>query len=239
MKCLLIGYGEIGKAVFTVYREHHNIEVYDPKFCECNLLPVDSYDILLVAIPYSDKFIEIVRSYTEIYSIKTTIVFSTVPIGTCSQIPNCVHSPVEGKHPELAISIFTMERLVGGVEPLAYRFFKEAGQSPIVHDTPELTEALKLLSTTFYGVCLEYYRYASQILGSLGGDGSEFKHFNILYNELYKALNMKQFLRPLLNAPHGELGGHCVVPNANILQDQYPNPMVKLVATQEQAKGEE
>jgi hypothetical protein len=232
MNCLLIGYGEIGKAVREVYSKYHDIEIIDPQYQF--ELTCGKYDILLVAIPYSQDFISIVRRYQQDFKCPAVIVFSTVQVGTCLHFNNGVHSPIEGKHPDLADSIRTMQRIMGGYNRIAYKFFMDARQSPVIYPTPEITEALKLLSTTFYGVCLEYYRYAAAVLQELGGEGKEFKQFNAMYNNLYANMGMQQFVRPILDFPKGELGGHCVVPNAKILMEMYPFSMVEEVAEQKE-----
>lgn len=236
MKALLLGYGEIGKAVDTVYGKTHEITKYDPKFCP--EFPTGEFDILLVAIPYSKAFVDIVYDYYTKFGCKAIIVFSTVQVGTCSSLPNCVHSPVEGKHPDLAESVMMMQRVMGGYNPTVYKFFMDARQAAVVYPRPDITEVLKLLSTTFYGVCLEYYRYAASVLKEVGGDGGEFKQFNAMYNNLYNNMGMQNFIRPILDYPKGELGGHCVVPNAKILMEQYPCAMVEEVASQREAKEE-
>ena len=225
LNIILVGYGEIGKSVHKVWGENHLISVYDPT--NAPIKPQGRFDILLVAIPYNERFLKIVKDYQEEFRTQCTIIFSTVPIGTTSKLLAAVHSPVEGKHPLLEESIRIMPRWVGGEHPLATRFFGEG--EFIQLEKPEHTELLKLQSTTKYGLNIEYARYIKGICDELKMDYELVKDFDRDYNYLYDKLKMPYFSRYIIDAPVGPKGGHCVVPNARILNKQYPNEMVKIV----------
>lgn len=220
----MLGYGEIGQAVHEVFREAHDITLWDKKFETPR--PTGPFDVMLVCIPYSKNFVDIVQYEQTRYTPKAVIIFSTVAIGTTRQIAGAVHSPVEGKHPHLAESMQQMRRWVGGRNPVADRFFEQANVQPFYVDKPETTEALKLLSTSLYGVNIEFYRYAERVLGE---DIDKFRLFNWDYNILYKRLGLTHFQRYLLDAPKGLLGGHCIRPNAEILDEQFPSFFLKAI----------
>ena len=224
MKALLIGYGEIGKAVHKVFSGQHDIEVYDSAF---NVdTPTGEYDVLLVAIPYTPSFVEIVQGY----KAKHIIVFSTVPIGTCSQIGAC-HCPVEGKHPYLAESMRkTTTKWLGGHDDICTEFVQSAGFYVQHLDKPEYTEFLKLRSTTLYGLNIEFARYSKSVCDDLGLDYEHVKSWDTWVDNLYHDLGMPWFRRYLLDPPKGTKGGHCVTPNALLLNEQYPDELVARVA---------
>lgn len=225
MKAIIVGYGEIGKALETVFSPFHEISVcdigYTSDWKDC--------DILLVSIPYSDKFVEIVEKYQDRYKPKATIIFSTVAIGTTSGIKNAVHSPVEGKHPELAESIKSMRRWVGGENEDVLAFLKIAKMDVIVVKEPEFTEFLKLRSTSKYGINIEFARYEKSVCDSIGMDFILIKEFDCDYNHLYRKMGIRKFQRYILDPPEGEIGGHCIVPNAKILDEQYPSELLKQI----------
>ena len=219
-RCILLGYGEIGKAVKEFFGEYHEIEVNDIKF---HNNPTGKFDILLVAIPYALDFVDTVISWALEYSVRAVIIFSTVAVGTTRKIPNAVHSPVEGKHPSLAKSIEIMPRWVGGHQNMYVREFFRHIETKYVK-RPEITEAVKLLSTSLYGVNIEFARYAKEVLG----EGYKyFTEFNMDYNSLYIQLGIPQYQRYILYPPKGNISGHCVTPNARILDEQYPSPLLK------------
>lgn len=224
MKVLLIGYGEIGKAVYENFSGILKVEIYDR-----SKPPKEKYDLLLIAYPYSDNFVKNTLEYHKAYSPKAAIIFSTVTIGTTSQIPNAVHLPIEGKHPNLKESISSMHKFVGGKNKIAREFLlKRFKESEITEfERPEQTEAMKLLSTSMYGINIEFARYAGEVMDKYKLNYDAFKEFNKAYNELYKKLGMPEFQRYILSPPEGNIGGHCVVPNAKILDKQIPSTLLK------------
>lgn len=235
MKCVLIGYGEIGRAVKRVYGGVHDISVYDPEVPEYDELPsrMDEYELLLVAIPFTQGFVFAVQNYQRTWGTKATLVFSTTAIGTCSQL-DAVHCPVEGKHPDLAESIGATTRWLGGSNPHVYRFFDEARVGYRSLPLPEHTEFLKLRSTTVYGANIELARYSKSVCDDLGLRYEYCKEWDEWVNALYRDhFGMPQFTRPILSPPEGAKGGHCVTPNARILAKQYPNQIVSVVAEEE------
>lgn len=221
MKKVLVGYGEIGRAVAEVFGVK---DIHDPgKGATCE----GQYDILLVAIPYSDDFVNTVNVYRERYKTKATIIFSTVAIGVTRQILGAVHSPIEGKHPKLAESIRLMPRWVGGYGKLVNQFFTEAGFSPI-YVTPETTEFLKLQSTSMYGLNIAYARYVKEVCDKLEINYDHVKQFNLDYNTLYKRLQLPQYQRYILDPPEPEgIKGHCILENAITLYEQYPSELLR------------
>lgn len=225
MNCVLIGYGEVGRGIFEVFSVYHVIAVNDPEK-EMNG-ELKDYDIMLITIPYSDKFIDIVKDYQKRYKPKTTIIFSTVPIGTTAQIPNAVHVPIEGKHPYMAESLKLWHWQIGGWDNTAYKFFREANQIPSILEKPEFTELLKLQSTSNYGLMIEFARYIKEICDKLNMPYDEVLKYNFMYNNLYEKLGITRYRRYLLDAPEGNIGGHCVVPNAKLLDEQFPSVFLK------------
>lgn len=228
MKCILIGFGEIGKAIYEVYSKYHKIDVIDPNYPSERML--DEYDLMLITIPNCEKFVEIIADYQKEFKAKAKIVFSTVAIGTTKKLIDAVHVPIEGKHPNLAQSIENWQVFMGGYNSIAYDFFIQAEKYPMVIKKSEHTEAMKMLSTTMYGINIEFARYCNEIFKNIGMDYDKFNNYNACYNQLYTVLGMPQFSRYLLQPPEGSKGGHCVTNNALILQKQYPNPLIDIVA---------
>lgn len=226
MKAVLVGYGEVGKSLYEVFSEAHEIKITDP------LLGKDAdgtYEVMLVAIPYTNEFFEEIIGYKRAYKPNCTIVFSSVAVGTCRQL-GAVHSPVEGVHPNLANSIRNSPRWIGGNDPIAERFFREAGwlwKDLITVDQPEWTEFLKLRSTSLYGLNIEFARYTKEVADRLKMPYYLATDYDKWYNQLYQDQEMERYRRYLLNPPKGDIGGHCVVPNARILDKQFPNLFLK------------
>ncbi len=236
MNHLIIGYGEIGQAIDEVISAQPGATVTVCDF-EYDLSVDDFYDVdvMHICFPYDDGFVIAVKQYIEIHSPSHVIIYSTLPIGTTEDIGHSmVHSPIEGKHPDLALSIQTMDRWIASKDFAELEFFTKMFLSldiktKIIGD-PSYTEALKLLSTTEYGLNIEFARYKKHVADSIGMDYDLVKQWNQTYNKLYKDLGLgNKFHRYVLDPPEGPKGGHCVTPNALLLDKQYPNDMVKIV----------
>lgn len=228
MRSLVIGMGEVGRGVFGVLQGQESSVASRDK--DPVIIPY-KIDVLHVCIPWGDEFEEAIKEYKELYNPKLVIVYSTVPIGTCEKL-GVVHSPVEGKHPAIGLSIQNMARWIGSSDvellDMADKFWSK--YVPVRRmPSASFTEALKLLSTTEYGINIEFARYKKEVADSLGMDYVAMKQFNIDYNNLYQRLGMLQFQKYILDPPDGPKGGHCVTPNARLLDEQYPNAMTKIV----------
>lgn len=227
MKNLVIGYGEIGQAVGAVIGEHAVIN-------EGDRLSTRRVDVMHICFPPSDDFLPAVFAYIKRYSPKHIVIWSTVPIGTTKVIPNAVHSPVEGRHPKLEESIRLMPRWFGYNTAADGDYFAEyfdmLGLEVKGVENSDCTEALKLLSTTEYGINLAFADYKARVAEAIGMDYQRTKEWNADYNELYENLGMEdRFQKFVLDPPGGIIGGHCVTPNAKLLYQQFPDMLVKLV----------
>src|ERR1035437_6458037 len=102
---LIVGYGEVGKALHKVLG---NAEWMDRKGGTHN---GDFMDVIHVCIPYSKEFDKIVNQLKPHGSL--VIVHSSVPVGTCDAL-GVVHSFITGKHPDLEGGMRTFTKYFGG-----------------------------------------------------------------------------------------------------------------------------
>jgi UDP-N-acetyl-D-mannosaminuronate dehydrogenase len=104
----------------------------------------------------------------------------------------------------------------------AKRHFREIDLHPVQIRDSRATELAKLLDTTYYGVCIAYHEFANQLCRKEGVNFDDvMTKFNDTYNDTMAALGRENFIRPTLYPPEGPIGGHCVVPNARMLEEQY------------------
>lgn len=225
---LIVGMGEIGTAISGVFPEAETIDK-QPK-------EVGKYvRVMHICFPYSTNFVNIVRAYIKEYTPDHVVIYSTVPIGTCEKIgPMIAHSPVEGRHPDLELSVRTMERWIGTDDPDTGRFFtslfREQGIKTRVVGSSKYTEALKLLSTAEYGINLVFADYKQRVADEIDMDDRLLKDWNTAYNKLYRDLGVhNRFQKFVLDAPGGKIGGHCVVPNAKLLHVQFPSELLYMI----------
>lgn len=214
----ILGYGEVGKAIAKFYKKPL---IKDLKRDD-NL---ENLDILNICIPYSNNFIKIVKKQIKFSKPKLTIIHSTVAPGTTKKIgSNIVHSPVRGVHPNLYPGIKIFVKYIGADNKktglLAQRHLRSLGIKTKLFMPSATTELGKLLSTTYYGLCIAWHGEMQKFCKKLKIDFDQaVTDFNTTYNQGYKKLKMPQVMRPALYPPkNNKIGGHCVIPNAKILQ---------------------
>jgi UDP-N-acetyl-D-mannosaminuronate dehydrogenase len=235
MKTLIVGFGEIGQSLARVYQDKgHKVYYFDLQKKDvpgADLIKNGiKVDVLNIAIPYCSDFVNIVVQRIKKHKPKLTIVNSTVPIGTTQQIflrtrVRIVHSPVTGKHPNLAKSILTFKKIVGG-EYLAVKsavaHYKKLGIVPIIFNSSDEAEASKLLCTTYYGWNILFMKYVHKFCEEHNLDfGNVYTKTNENYNSGYAKFGDVQYTRPNLAFMPGQIGGHCVVPNFKLLEEHF------------------
>ena len=208
MKHLVIGHGEVGSAL--------------AELLACDWLDVgagrrtfSTYDVLHIAIPYGSHFLDAVRGYSQLWPDARVVVHSSVPLGTCD-ILGAIHSPVRGVHPNLLDGLRTFVKFFGG--PGASDVASAWPGVARVLQNARTCEALKLWDTTQYGVHIrlmqEIYRYCE--IHGLPFD-EVYELANATYNHGFAALNRHDVVRPVLAYMGPDIGGHCVLPNAELL----------------------
>ncbi len=221
MKIGIIGYGEIGKAIEKLYKDPVLIKdlVRDDGLC--------GVGVLHICIPYSESFIDLVASYIQEYSPKYTIIHSTIAPTTTESLvaltgARVAHSPVRGVHPDLLEGIITFEKYIGAdfeCEDIEEHLNSLGVKTKVVPS--RTSELAKLMSTTYYGLCISWHGEMKTMCDSLGVDFEDAAtNWNKGYNEGYTKLGMGHVTRPVLYPPTS-IGGHCVIPNSELLKKYF------------------
>lgn len=223
---LIIGMGEIGSAIYGLFPTAITLDAKDEETAL-----IDAVSVMHICFPYSEEFIDYVLDYMEEYRPNHVIIYSTVPIGTTKQILNAVHSPVEGKHPDLELSIRQMVRWIGyngmSEEGIFFKnLFWEKGINSRIVESTDFTEFLKLRSTSKYGINIAWTAYEKKVADGIEMPFELLKEFDRDYNKLYKNMGIDWAQRYILDPPDGPIGGHCVVPNAKLLNKQFPSGLL-------------
>ena len=223
-KSIIIGAGEVGKSLYSVLKETYKLEILlRDKEDNIDISYISNVSFLNICYPYSDSFIENTKNYIKEYKPSTTIIHSTVPVGTTRKCGKyCVHSPIHGKHPHLADGIKTFTKYIGGENVgriyLARHYLEKAGISTKMVSSPEVSELSKILCTTYYGWNIVFCKEVKSICDDLGLSFKEvYIDWNKEYNKGYTKLGMGHFVRPVLEPIKGVLGGHCITNNAKLL----------------------
>ncbi|MFB6212838.1 MAG: hypothetical protein ABEI53_03440 [Candidatus Magasanikbacteria bacterium] len=221
---LVIGKGEVGTSLFNVLKEHYDVQSRDE-----NDGPEGQFDVLHICYPPIDNFVEITKKYIDQYSPEVVIIHSTVRPGTTEKVDDiAVHSPIRGLHPNLEDGIKTFVKYFAGPKSKrAAQYFEDIGIETESWENPETTEVLKILSTTYFAWNVVFEKEVKKICDKRDLDFEKvYKKANKDYNEGYKELGHDKFVRPVLDHVEGPIGGHCLVPNCELL-DEWITEIVK------------
>lgn len=218
--------GEVGAALLKLYKEAscRGVIGIDLKHEErWKAKGKHRVDIMNVCIPYSRSFINIVKSYVDKYAPSIIVIHSTVPVGTTlavqrvTYVPSA-HSPIRGTHPALYRGLTQFVKFIGPAcgTNNAWRVdehFRKLGLRTYMAKDSTTTEAAKLQETSGYGVWLHWTYETYMQAKALGANYDDIEQFVRTTNDYVP--------RPVLYPPKdGKIGGHCVVPNAKLLQKQ-------------------
>ncbi|UZE93494.1 MAG: hypothetical protein IB617_01520 [Candidatus Nealsonbacteria bacterium] len=232
----ILGYGEAGRAIAKFYK--------NPKIKDLNRDDgLEGVEILHICIPYSNNFIKIARKEIKKIEPKLTIIHSTVAPFTTKKIIQglpkeigkmVVHSPIRGIHSHLYKGIKTFVKYIGAdykkAGQLAKKHLGGLGIKTKLFQSSVITEMGKLLSTSYYGLCIAWHGEMKRFCDKAGVDFEEaVTDFNKTYNEGYKKLRRSNVLRPVLYPPQKGINGHCIIPNAEILKKYYKSKVFDLI----------
>jgi UDP-glucose 6-dehydrogenase len=232
---LVIGLGEVGMSLYEIIKESKRYNVFgkDPKVQLDEELP-SKVDIIHICFPCTKTtfFVNAVVDYAKSFEPRLLIINSTVPPKTTNLIAercDClvVHSPIFGTHTSrehFKSEVRRFAKIVGGVtadaRDAAVQHFFNVGLKTRTVRSPLESETLKIMSTSFYGVMIalsqEFHR-ASKVIGAD-------------YNEIIELicyLHECSLARP--PSYPDVIGGHCVIPNIDLLLSVYDSDFLKAV----------
>lgn len=223
-KHLIIGAGEVGRSLFNILRGNYEVVIRDIESAVSG-----KFNVLHVCYPPIKDFINITKKYIREYEPDIIIVHSTVPVGTTRKLGvGSVHSPVRGTHPNLEKGLKTFVKYFGGEKAKeAASIFSKIGVKTKILKNAEASELGKILDTTYYGWNIIFCNEVKKICDELGLDFDEVYTIpNKDYNEGYAKLGKTNVIRPVLKPSLGKIGGHCVVPNCDLLKS-WPTEIIK------------
>jgi len=250
---LIIGLGEIGHTLFTLLNEKktsftvYGLDLDEAKMHELNQSKSQvppKIDTLQVCLPCSspDKFTQIISQYNTQYKPKLIINNSTVPPGTTQKIADAckcltAHSPSRGVHITAEHMVWEMKRwpkYVGGATPQAAKaakaHFEKLGLKVKVLKSCRETELAKLFETTYRAWMITCFQEMHRISRAAGADFNETVDF-------LEDTHRQRFDRPIMFP--GFIGGHCLIPNTELLLKTYDSDMLRLILESNKKRKEE
>ena len=247
---LVVGLGEVGRPLFELLRESEKFEVYGWDVDEKKMQDVQQgglpkeVDVLHICYGCRDQeeFVKATVDYVRRFRPELTIINSTVPLGTTEKVytllgGHMVHSPVRGMHKSresMKRYLLFLTKYVGGVDNestrLARKHFEVLGLKTKVLKSPVETELAKLFETTYRAWMIACFQEMHRISRRFGANFDEVVDF-------LEDTHMVRFDRPI-HFP-GVIGGHCLIPNAELLLKSYDSMFLRLILESNEKRKEE
>ena len=219
-KVLIAGVGQVGTALLEVLSLAHTCFIRDTKDASTSPGNGEQFDFMHICFPYqnAEQFRIEVQKLQSTYDVAYTVVHSTVPIGTC-RVLKATHSPVMGRHTSMTSDLLTFTKFIGGPDASSVaEHLRQAGMRVYITDKSETTEAMKLLCTLYYGVCIEFTKDVKRLCLEYGLPFELWSIWTDAYNAGVVARGEPELVRPNLVPILEPLGGHCVRPNLELLE---------------------
>jgi hypothetical protein len=226
----VIGLGEVGGAILANLQDSMAVgcaQGYDLENFEASKPYRETCcHWLHVCIPGGSKaFVSNVVAWAT-SETERIIVHASTPPGVCRALSAMTglpvtHSPVNGKH----VTSRTMETYIKTLP----KFFAGPGKLEVTQelrqtwdicwlgDNQEITELMKLLATTYYGLLINWTQFVHNLCADKG----------LPYDKVmsvFTLIDSKDWR--IDNKYPGRWGGHCIESNFKILKDLYPNELL-------------
>ena len=231
---VVVGLGEVGKPLFDLISRHHHtvgVDISPP------IGDIEKVDVLHVCYPFQIRdFVGETVRYIELFEPKVTIINSTVAVGTTRVIAEradvaVVNSPVRGKHARMFDELCKYTKFVGAIDAAAGRLaaehFESVGLKTRILSSSEATELAKLTETTYFGLMIAFAQDVERYCDQSGTDYEEITSF---YDEIKFFPSVKYF--------PGIIGGHCVMPNIELLVKLGSSAILEAIQSSNRMKCE-
>ena len=233
-KNVVVGLGEIGMPICKVLSKNSVTIGYDLDKKLMNLTKMKKYEnykthILHICIPFTKKFIINVKKLVKQFDPEILVIHSTISPSTTSilqsklEIP-VIYSATRGVHKRMEYDLkrYTKFFSISKDAPKkqsAIKEFKKVmklnGITTKLMSKPETLELAKIICDTSYlGWLINYAQLSNMIAKQYEVNFDEMWTFS---DEIHKFLGNRPKMFP------GFIGGHCVIPNLDLMHNQTLN----------------
>jgi UDP-N-acetyl-D-mannosaminuronate dehydrogenase len=249
---LVVGLGEIGRTLLELLKEKDSFAVYGLDLDQTKMRAVrqdpstlpKEVDTMHICFPCKDQdnFVATVVSYAKKFKPKLLIINSTVPPRTTKKIQRsckCLvaHSPARGVHKSAEHMKWEMRRwtkYVGGADAkaaeVACKHFEKMGLKVKTLKSCAETELAKLFETTYRAWMIACFQEMHRISRAFGADFDDTVDF-------LEDTHRVRLDRPIMFP--GFIGGHCLIPNTELLLQSYDSEFLRLILKSNQKRKEE
>ena len=230
-KNVVAGLGEIGSPILKLISKVVPAVGYDinPKLMdERNFKKYDELQtsFLHICIPFSEKFIEHTISLSKKFKPDCIVIHSTISPGTTNKLQNLVSIPViysatRGVHKRMLSDLkrytkfFAIDSSIVNSKKTSCNYSKlmqRCGVKTKQMSTPLTLELAKIVvDTSYYGWLINYAQLSNMIAIQHKVNYDEMWSFS---DEIHKFLGNRPKMFP------GVIGGHCVIPNLDLIHNQ-------------------
>jgi UDP-N-acetyl-D-mannosaminuronate dehydrogenase len=231
---VVIGLGEVGGPLLELI-EGTGAPVAGIDVAPATLPEPGTVDVMHICFPFEiPDFVGETARYIELLQPRLTVINSTVAVGTTRVVHErtgaaVAYSPVRGKHARMLEELGSYVKFVGGIDAaageLAASHFGSLGMRTRTVSSPETAELAKLSETTYFGLLIAWAQQVERYCDEAGADYEEVVSF---YEEI-------GFFPPVTFFP-GVIGGHCVMPNIEILDRLADAPLLDAIRASNAAK---
>jgi UDP-N-acetyl-D-mannosaminuronate dehydrogenase len=230
---VVAGLGEVGSPLLRILSRSFDctgIDV-DPVHIEAPC------SVLHICYPYQiDGFVPVTADYIRTLHPALTIIHTSVPPGTTRQVQEAMpehlvaYSPVRGKHARMQDDMLHYSKFVAAPRQAALGAALEhlcgAGFRISTLPSPELAELAKLLETTYLGVLIAWTQEMERMAAQYGGT------FNDVNSLVEEVAFLPSHIYP------GIIGGHCVLPNIDLLRTRLDSKFLDVVVESNALKSQ-
>ena len=238
MKDVVVGLGEIGKPMFKLISKSVKTVGYD-KNTKLNPKSNQKYmelptRFIHICIPFNKFFYTNLKKSTRKFSPKSIVIHSTISPGTTSWLQSkfnipVIYSATRGVHKRMLRDLrrytkfFAIQKNAPDAKWASSQFsllMKKAGVKTKRMSNPLTLELGKIVcDTSYYGWLINYAQISQNIALKHKVDYNEMWSFA---DEIHKFLGNRPKMFP------GHIGGHCVIPNLELINDNSLNQINKI-----------
>ncbi|TLX69413.1 MAG: hypothetical protein E6L05_06050 [Thaumarchaeota archaeon] len=235
---VVIGLGEIGLPIFKTLSKNFPTAGYDnnPKIMKKEYDKFSNAKTVLLhtCIPYSENFSKIILGLAKQYNPEAIVIHSTIKPYTTEELQKklripIVYSATRGIHKRMLYDLkrytkfYAVEPDAPKAEWVSYvysKLMKKCGIKTKKMSNPLTLELAKIVvDTSYYGWLINYAQLSNMIAVENKVDYDEMWSFA---DEIHKYLGNRPKMYP------GFIGGHCVIPNLDLIHNQTLDLIKKL-----------
>jgi len=230
-KNVIAGLGEIGTPIYKLLSKNSLSVGYDLNENLMDLKKFKKYEdtqtiFLHICIPFSNKFISNVQKIIKKFDPEILVIHSTISPNTTTKLQSklkipIIYSATRGVHKQMLFDLkrYTKFFAVSSNAPRKKfavsefkKLMKKNGVKTEQMSKPETLELGKIVCDTSYlGWLINYSQLSNMIANQYDVNYDEMWKFS---DEIHKYLGNRPKMFP------GFIGGHCVIPNLNLIHNQ-------------------